>query len=417
METSRVIFLADMESFYASVEIAERPDLRGKPVVVCGDPAQRRGIVLAASREAKYYGIKTGMLTGECLKFCPDAVLIHPNMQKYLDVSVKITAMLEDFTDKVFPYSIDEQFLDMTGSLGIFGPPWEAARCIIERIWEEAGIRCRVGIGQNFLQAKMACDNFAKKNNSGIFELDSFSYARHVWPLPVKALFGVGSRMEAHLNRMGIRTVGHLAHTPRERLQKRWGVNGEILWLNARGVDHSTAGGAREEERKGAGHSLTLPRDYRTRKELEVVLLEVTEEVCRRVRKMGCLGRTVNLYCRSADFEHPGSGFSRQMKLTVPTAFTMEVFPAVLRLLERHWDGTPVRAVGVSLSGLMREGCQQLSFFSDRERKKALSRAMDEVRARFGSTGVFRLSSLTPGGQLFDRAEKIGGHRAHSTDT
>ncbi len=411
MSASRVIFLADMESFYASVEIARDSSLRGKPVVVCGDPRQRRGIVLAASREAKLYGIKTGMLVGKCLQLCPDAVLINPHMQRYLDVSVRVTSLLEEYTDRVFPYSIDEQFLDMTGCSGLWGTPREAARRIINCVREDTGINCRIGIGENFLQAKMACDCFAKKNREGVFELDSSSYCRYVWPLPVKELFGVGSRMEHHLLRMGIRTIEHLAATPRERLKKRWGINGEILWLNARGIDYSTMEGAVEERRKGVGHSLTLPRDYCNQKELEVVLREVTEEVCRRARSLGTQGKTVSLYCRGADFDYP-TGFSRQVKLPAPSALTMEVFPRVLHLLKRHWDGTPVRAVGVSLSGLVKEHMRQPVFFSDRERKLALSRAMDEVRERFGTTSLFWFSSLTPGGQLFERANKIGGHEA-----
>jgi len=411
MAVSRVIFLADMESFYASVEVARNPSLRGKPVVVCGDPRERRGIVLAASREAKAYGISTAMLAGECRKLCPQVVMVAPRMQEYLQVSLKITGLMEEYTDRVFPYSIDEQFMDMTGCEGMLGVPREAASRIIKRIWHETGIRCRIGMGENFLQAKMACDSFAKKNETGLFRLDNNNYSRYVWPLPVKKLFGVGRRMEQHLYGMGVRTIGQLAGLPRERLKQRWGVNGEVLWLNARGIDYSIMEGAMEEERKGVGHSLTLPRDYYRQKELEVVLLEVTEEVCRRARALGKQGRTVSLYCRGADFDNP-TGFSRQTRLSRPSALTMEVYPQVLQLLGRHWGGFPVRAIGVSLSGLMRDDVQQLSFLDRREEELALCRAMDEVRDRFGPGSLFRLSSLTSGGQLFNRANKIGGHQA-----
>jgi len=408
----KVIMLADMESFFASVEVARNPSLRGKPVVVCGDPAERRGIVLAATREAKAFGVKTGMLVGECARTCPGAVFVRPHMEEYIGVSVQATQILERFTDRVSPYSIDEQFLDMTGCEKLFGSPEDAARRIAAEVCKETGVRCRLGIGNNPLQAKMACDCFAKKNREGIFRLSHDNYAVHTWPLPVGNLFGVGARMKHNLFNMGIRTIGHLAALPKETLRLRWGINGEILWLNAHGIDHSTVkSGAAEEDRKGVGSSATLPRDYRGKREIEVVLLEITEEVCRRARALVKAGRTAGVYCRGADFDFPSS-FSRQKKLPGPTATTMELYPHVLELFHRHWDRRAVRALGVSLTGLTAYGEVQLSLLQDRKRKMALDRAIDSIRERFGPTSLFRLSSLTVGGQLFTRAGKIGGHEA-----
>jgi DNA polymerase-4 len=158
--------LADMESFYASVEVVKNPSLRGKPVAVCGDPERRHGVVLAATKEAKAFGIKTGMVAGECTRLCPNIVFVRPHMKDYIDVSLRITEIFEKFTDRVSPYSIDEQFLDMTGCEKLFGTPEEMARLMIKKVWEETGIKCRVGIGENPLQAKMACDRFAKKKKT-----------------------------------------------------------------------------------------------------------------------------------------------------------------------------------------------------------------------------------------------------------
>lgn len=231
MPESKVIMLADMESFYASVEVAKNPALRGKPVAVCGDPQKRHGIVLAATKEAKAYGIKTGMAAWECASLCPQVVLVRPHMQDYLDTSLKITDILSKFTDRVSPYSIDEQFLDMTGCERLFGSPEEMAGRMIKKIWEEIGIKCRVGIGENPLQAKMACDRFAKKNKTGFFRLSHQNYAHYTWPLPIRDLFGVGARMERNFFNIGVRTIGHLAQLPKEDLKFRWGVNGEILSL------------------------------------------------------------------------------------------------------------------------------------------------------------------------------------------
>ena len=412
MNSSRVILLADMESFYASVEVAGNPSLRGKPVAVCGDPERRHGVVLAATKEAKAFGIKTGMAAGECARLCPDLVFVPPHMSEYIKTSLALTRIFEKFSDRISPYSIDEQFLDITGCEKLFGNPETAALQIMEKIWDTMQIRCRIGIGENPLQAKMACDCFAKKNEKGIFRLSYKNYAEHTWPLPVRNLFGVGNRMERNLFNIGVRAIGHLALLTRETLKHRWGINGEILWLNAHGIDYSTVQSpGPEDRRKGVGHSITLPRDYRHKEEIDTVLLEITEEVCRRTRIFNKAGRVVNVYCRGADFDLP-TGFSRQNRLPEPTAMTMEVYPVVRKIFYAHWDRRPVRALGVSLTGLMDFKELQLSLLEDKEKKIALSRAMDLIRDRFGIVSLFRLSSLTPGGLLFERANKIGGHEA-----
>lgn len=157
---------------------------------------RRHGVVLAATKEAKAYGIKTGMVAGECARLCPGIVFVRPHMQDYINVSLKITEILGTFTDRIAPYSIDEQFLDMTGCQKLFGPPEKMAGLIIKKVREETGINCRVGIGENPLQAKMACDRFAKKNKDGFFRLSHENYAYYTWPLPIRDLFGVGFRME-----------------------------------------------------------------------------------------------------------------------------------------------------------------------------------------------------------------------------
>lgn len=407
----KVIFLADMESFYASVETACQPALRGKPVAVCGDPALRHGIILAASPEAKSYGIKTGQPAWEARRLCPWLVFVRPHMQTYLDYSLRITTIFERFSDRVLPYSIDEQFIDLTGSQKIFGPPQEMAALAMAQIWQETKIRCRIGMGENMLQAKMACDSFAKKAPDRFFALNSENYSALTRDLPVGSLFGVGQRMARNLQRLGVRTIGHLAALPREMLRRRFGLNGVLLWMNAQGLDYSTVEPASFEEQKGVGHMATLPRNYRRSSEIETVLLEMLEEVCFRVRSQGKVGATVHLYCRSADFDFPAS-FSRQKKLPTATAETLEIYPTVLELFQKHWDHRPLRAVGISLSGLTSYRQLQLSFAGRFAKEGELTKAMDVVRKRFGKTSLFRGSSLNPGAQLFARAEKIGGHEA-----
>ncbi len=411
MTGQKAILLADAESFYASVETVRNPSLRGKPVAVCGDPALRHGIVLAASREAKACGVKAGQPAWECRRYCPEVIFVRPHMKRYLEYSLQMTRIFEQFTDRVVPYSIDEQFLDLSGCERLWGDPREAARLILRQVWEETGIRCRVGLGENPLQAKMACDRFAKRRADAFFELNSANYAVHVWSLPIGDLFGVGMRMEEHLHRMAVRTIGHLARLPREIPTRRWGINGLLLWLNARGIDYSTLQPDTPAARKGIGHCATLPRDYAASREIETVLLELTEEVCFRARTLGKMGTTVHVYCRGADFDRP-SGFSRQKKLPEPAAAAAGIYPAARLLFQRHWDGRPVRALGISLGGLTDNCACQLSLFNDLRVADSLSAAADKIRERFGSTALFKAVSLTAGGQLFTRAGMIGGHQS-----
>jgi DNA polymerase IV len=405
----KIIFLADMESFYASVETVRNPALRGRPVAVCGDPALRHGIILAASREAKTHGVKTGQPAWEARRMCPRITFVHPHMQSYIDYSLRITGIFEQFTDRVLPYSIDEQFLDLSNSTLMLGPPLETAQLLIEKIWNEIGIRCRIGMGENPLQAKMACDCFAKKSPEYFFELNDGNYAACIWPLPIGSLFGVGHRMQRNFQQIGVRTIGHLSALPRELLRRHWGINGEVLWLNAHGIDYSSVEPDQFHEQKGVGHTATLPRDYRKQQEIELILLEMTDEVCQRTRHHRKLGSTVHLYCKGADFDHP-TGFSRQKKLPAATASALDIYPTVLWLFRRYWDRKPLRAVGISLSGLTAYHQLQLPFSPSYEKKEALTRATDLVRERFGKTSLFRASSLRPGAQLFQRAGKIGGH-------
>ncbi|WP_339062185.1 DNA polymerase IV [Tepidibacillus marianensis] len=411
MKSKKVIFLVDMQSFYASVEIASDPTLIDKPVVVSGDPAKRHGITLAANPEAKAAGVKTAMPIWQVRSVCPNAQFVKPHMQKYIDTSIQITRILGQFTDQVEPYSIDEQFLDVTASQSLFGPPLQMAKMIQERIWKEIGIRARVGIGENKIQAKMACDNFAKKNKEGIFELNPQNYREITAPLAINQLFGVGSRMKRNFERIGIYTIGDLANRPLEEMKRRWGIMGHVLWLSAHGIDHSPVESHSTELQKGVGNSITLPRDYYIQEEIELVLLEITEEVCRRARSMHQKGRTIHVSVRGADFDAP-TGFHRQMTISEPSNDTMEVYQAVLQLFHRFWDQKAVRSIGVNISQLEDDREVQLSLFGDSIKKIRLGQVMDEIRERYGKTAIFRASSLLSAGLLFDRATKIGGHEA-----
>ncbi|OEH94574.1 DNA polymerase IV [Bacillus solimangrovi] len=405
----KVIFLIDMQSFYASVEKVANPALQNKPVIVSGDPERRSGIILAACPLAKKYGVKTAESLREAQLKCPEAAIVRPRMQLYIDMSYEITTILEQFTDLVEVFSIDEQFIDVTGSQKLFGDPLAIARQVQQAIFEKTGIYGRIGIGPNKVLAKMACDAFAKKNEEGIFQLDHSNMKEALWPLPIGNMFGVGRKMERHLQKMAILKIGHLANYPIHFLKKRWGINGEVLWQTANGIDYSPVSPNTHHQQKAIGHHMTLPRDYETLEDIKVILLELSEEVARRARSHGYRGHTVSVGVRGASFDFP-TGFHRQIKLGCQTNFGMDIFQAAFELFCKHWDHSSIRSAGVTLSQLQSEGPYQLSLFDHSLKKERLNDAMDNIYAKYGATALMRASSLTKAGQVHVRAEKIGGH-------
>lgn len=403
------ILLVDCQSFYASVEKAAHPEYRDRPLVVAGDPARRSGIVLAACPLAKRYGVTTAERLGEALAKCPDLVVVRPRMQEYIQVSLQITDILQSYTDLVEPYSIDEQWLDVTGSLKLFGDPISIAKSVQQKILKETMVYSRVGISENKVLSKMACDNFAKKNDTGLFTLPKQELPNVLWPLPVNKMFMVGSRMTQHLTLMGIHTIGDLAQTPLSRLRDKWGINGEVLWRIANGMDDSPVTPGTHEHQKAIGHQMTLPRDYRTSEDIKIVLLELSELVCQRCRAKGYMGWVVSTGCQGADFDRP-TGFYRQMKLPDPTNLTDDVYKAACQLFDRHWDGFPIRKISVGLSQLTSDEQYQMVLFDNREKRLALEKASDWIKQRYGNASIMRAVSLTEAGQARDRSQKIGGH-------
>lgn len=404
----RIVMMADMQSFYASVEKAARPALANHPVAVAGDPKLRSGIVLAACPLAKARGVTTAERLGEAMNKCPDLVVLRPRMQTYIDVSMQITRILERYADAVEPYSIDEQFCELTGSLHLHGSEEETARRMQRDILEKTGVYARVGISDNKVLAKMACDQFAKKKPEGIFRLRQTEVKEKLWQVPVHGMFGVGSRMMRHLHRMGIYTIGDLAQTPLDTLTRRWGINGEVLWRTANGIDESpVTPGTHEGAQLAVGHGMTLPRDYAEARAIETVLLELSEEVCRRCRLRAVMGSVLSVGCTGAGFTF---GFSRQTTLPMPTQVTNHVYRAAKELFHKFWDGRPIRQISIALGALVQDDTYQLEFGDERETYRALERTTDAIKERFGASSLVRAVSAAEAGQAYGRAAKIGGH-------
>ncbi|WP_100373406.1 DNA polymerase IV [Bacillus sp. FJAT-45037] len=406
----RQILLIDMESFYASVEKSFYPHSRGKPTVVSGDPERRSGVILAACPIAKEYGIKTAERLWEAQQKCPHLVIVKPKMQTYVDVSTHITTILQRYSDLVEPYSIDEQFVDVTHTVHLFASVGELAKKLQQEIRMETGVFARVGIGENKLLAKMACDHFAKKNESGLFELTYDKVATTLWPLPVDALFGVSTRMRQHFHNMGIRTIGQLANTPLARLKKKWGIPGHVLWESANGFDESPVHFKSIQGEKAIGHAMTLPRDYQNFEEIKVILLELCEEVSQRARKQQLVGETIKVFAKGASYETPNS-FLRQKPLHAATNYSLDLHEVAVPLFHQFWNQEPVRQIGITLTKLSSASERQLTLFDhDWEQKERIGACMDLIHSRYGKASLVRASSLTKAGQVFERAKKIGGH-------
>ncbi len=387
----RVIFHVDMNAFFASVEQRYNPFLRGKPIVVCGN-AKKRTVVAACSYEAKAHGVKNGMSVHEARALCPNILLVGGNPEKYVEISQRIFSMLEEISPQVELFSIDEAFLDMTGTWFLFGQkPEEAARLIKRRILAGWGLTCSVGVGPNKLLAKLAS---GMQKPDGLVRIREEEVAGLLERLPVEELCGVGEKLKAHLHELGIFTCGQLGRAPEEALVERFGVIGRLLKRMGQGVDDSpVAPCGAEAPVKSMGHAYTLPRDTWSEEEIRGTLLRLSEQVGRRLRADGYLGRTVSLTVRYADF----SSFSHQRTIPDPTDAGLVIYRVALELLNRYGLplAQPVRLLGVGVSNLSR-GEYQRSLFQEEEQLRQVDRGIDHVSDRFGEWTVVRAGALAP---------------------
>lgn len=384
-----------MNAFFASVHQALDPGLRGKPVVVCGDQEKRRGIVLAASYEAKKFGIKTGMGAWEAHQLLPQGIFIKPEHRLYSAFSKRILQIMRDFSPLVEPFSIDEAFLDVTGCEKLFGTSVEIAKQLKARIWNEVGVMCSVGIGPNKLVAKMAAE--LEKPN-GLTIVTSEDVPHRLWPLPIGSLFGVGKKTEQKLILLGLRTIGDLAAAPVELLEKRFGSVGRGLHLSANGINYSPVNPHSHDSLKSIGNQLTLKRDYQG-EEIKTAVLDLTESVGRRARRGGYIGRTVSLTLRDTEM-----GFhSWSMSLAEATDITEDIYRMAVQLLEHNWDlHTKVRLVGVTLSNLEYKDYEQTDLLGEKVKLRKLNQVCDSLKDRFGTGAIRRAASTTEAG-IYER--------------
>ncbi len=408
------VLCIDMRSFYASVEAVKLGlDPMTALLAVVGDVSRPGSIVLAASPALKKkYGINNVSRFFELPKD-PELHIVQANMADYLHVSVQIVKLMNQFAPKeaIHPYSIDEVWITVNGLEKLFGNRWEIAYHIKQAILHYFGITSAIGIGDNKFLAKVVMDLHAKKSTTDIAECTYEDVPDKLWPAPVEKIWGIGSRLEKRLERLGIITLGQIAQYPLVNLKKHFGVMGEQLYWHAWGIDLSPVfGDFTKTEHDSFGHGISLLRDY-TEEDTHVCILELCEEVCRRARTAKQVGRTIHLGIGYS--QETGGGFSRSRSIDTPTNITMEMYHVCLFIFNQFYDGySLIRRVYVTLTNLMADEETQLEFFIKRPQQKDLGYVMDAIRERHGATSILRASSYTDAGITIDRSKKIGGHWA-----
>jgi DNA polymerase-4 len=292
----RTILHADLDAFYASVEQMDNPTLRGRPVVV-GGPPEARGVVAAASYEARRFGVRSAMPMSRALRLCPQAVRVSPRFDRYAEVSRQVMAIFRDVTPLVEPLSLDEAFLDAGEQVAAHGGPYGLARQLKRRVKKETGLTVSIGVGTNKTVTKIASD---REKPDGLVVVAPGEEASFLAPMPVRSLWGVGPKAEEALSGMGIRTIGELARADAAALTTRFGVRGQWFHGMANGLDDRPV--ETERERKSVGAETTFPHDLMDSPELRQVLGHVAEDVARRLQGKGVKARTVVLKLRYSDF-------------------------------------------------------------------------------------------------------------------
>ena len=385
----RTILHCDCNGFYASVECVHNPRLKEVPMAVCGNPENRRGIILAKNELAKRRGVLTAETVWQAKKKCPDLVLIPPHREEYLRYSRRVNAIYAQFTDQVEPFGIDESWLDITGSLGLFGSGKEIADQLRRRVREELGLTISVGVSYNKIYAKLGSD-YRKPDATTV--IDSANYREIVFPLPVTDLLFVGQSAAALLLGMRIRTIGDLAAADRSLLVARMGKIGGMLHDYAAGLDDSPVRRTSEvREIKSVGNGLTFSRNLEGWEDIRLGLTILADEVATRLRRQGLLSRTVQLTIKDPALKT----ITRQRPLPRPTNLARELVDACLSMMQACWnEHSPVRMLTITAQQLTEEeGGEQLSFFEpeaaiQHKKRARLEQTVDAIRDKFGRGAI-----------------------------
>jgi DNA polymerase-4 len=356
----RTIVHADLDAFYASVEQLDNPELRGKPVVV-GGPPESRGVVMAASYEARRFGVRSAMPMSRAFRLCPRAVRVPPRFDRYTEVSRQVMAVFRDVTPLVEPLSLDEAFLDATEQVGTYGGAQSLGRYLKDEVKKRTGLTLSVGIASNKLIAKIASD---MEKPDGLVIVPPGGEAAFLAPLKVRSLWGVGPKAEAVLNNAGFHTIGQIASADPAQLESALGSRGLMLHAMARGIDDSPV--QTEHERKSVGAETTFPRDLPNGPELHAELDRIAAQVARRLAAHGSTARTVALKLRYSNFRT----ITRQTSRPLPTDDPAEIASTALSLLDAvATEGDRFRLIGIHATNLTRGEREQLGLWPANEER------------------------------------------------
>ena len=387
----RVILHCDLNCFFASVELLRYPALRDVPVAVCGDPESRHGIVLAKNEAAKQLGVKTAETIWQARQKAPHLITLPPHHGLYREYSQKVNAIYGQYTDLVEPFGIDESWLDITGSMHLFGGDGKAiADQLRQRLREELGLTISVGVSFNKIFAKLGSD-YKKPDATTVIERDNWQ--RIVWPLPVGDLLGVGRSTQKLLRQYGVETIGQLAAFPRETLETLMGKHGAQLHDYANGQENSPVRPQHEAEPvKSVGNGTTFPANLTRWEQVRAGLSALADNVAGRLRRYGMYCGGVALTIRYADFRQ----FTRQTRLSGPTHLQKDIYRAALTLAQQAWHAPePIRALTVTALYLTPDGesYQQLDLLAGDttrrdEKQERLEQAMDAIRGKYGKGSI-----------------------------
>ncbi|WP_419873924.1 DNA polymerase IV [Candidatus Pristimantibacillus sp. PTI5] len=410
----RVIIHLDMNAFYCSVHEAEEPEkYKNKPTAVSGSVEQRKGILVTCSYAARSRGIKTGMTVRQALQLCPELILIKPDFTLYRKYSQGFMAIARQYTPLVEAVSIDECYMDITGSK-MFGTPLEIASSLQKRIQSEWTLPCSIGLAPNKLLAKMASD---MKKPNGLTVLRIRDVKHVLWDKSCDTLFGIGKKTAEKLAKFNIRTIGQLAAADEYMLNKHFGVTGSWMKSAAHGIDHGEVNPNRERN-KSIGHTTTLPHDLTAREDVFRVLLNLADQTGRRLRRQKLVATTVQITIRKPDM----TTITRSHTLTAPTQEADVFYREACRLFEKHWKiGEPIRLLGITLQNLtpLDDTALQLDLFSyeQQPRKEALTKAMDRLRDKYGEDAVLTAGMLGDDPSTLIRNKRIRGTSLQKDDS
>lgn len=383
-----MILHIDMDAFYASVEVRERPELRGKSVIVGGTP-EGRGVVAAANYEARKHGVHSAMPAARAKRLCPQAVFLPSRLEYYAEVSRQIRDIFYRYTPLVEPLSLDEAFLDVTGSESLFGSSIAIGKQIKREIASDLELVASVGVAPNKFLAKVASD---LEKPDGFVVVDPHQVHSFLDPLPIGRLWGVGRVTEKVFQRLGVRTICDVRALPRKTLQQQFGDHGSQLWERSRGIDERQV--VPDREAKSISHETTFAEDIDDVEVLRAWAIGLTEQVARRLRRHNWRGRTVQLKVRFSDFQT----ITRSKTLSQPTNVTQEIWQATCEMLSTRLPTKhlAVRLLGVGVNCLEKKEDTQLSLFDEEVQgtQANLDQVADQIQEKFGATSLSRASGL-----------------------